>query len=231
MEKFSEWVKRRSKKPKRDACYHKVKSRMAVWPSAYGSGLLVQCRKKGAKNWGNRRKKNEDTNIMSFSEYLNEMLGDVNQYDNAEHAYNALEEMQLDVENASFEDIKNNLIKLELYPQHGDGWHTFITRIKSVAKETTTRDDFKFEPELYESTFKLEKERGLRGWFDRNKGKGWIDCKASKKGHLVPCGRKKAGKGADREYPACRPTLGACNKSKHKKKSSERIDWKTKKSS
>ena len=39
---------------KKDACYHKVKARYDVWPSAYASGALVQCRKKGAKNWGNK---------------------------------------------------------------------------------------------------------------------------------------------------------------------------------
>jgi len=38
----------------KDACYHKVKSRYSVWPSAYASGALVKCRKKGAKNWGNK---------------------------------------------------------------------------------------------------------------------------------------------------------------------------------
>jgi len=42
---------------KQDACYHKVRSRYKVWPSAYASGALVQCRKKGAKNWGNKSKK------------------------------------------------------------------------------------------------------------------------------------------------------------------------------
>jgi hypothetical protein len=41
---------------KQDACYHKVRSRYKVWPSAYASGALVQCRKKGAKNWGNKSK-------------------------------------------------------------------------------------------------------------------------------------------------------------------------------
>jgi hypothetical protein len=40
-----------------DACYHKVKSRYKVWPSAYASGALVQCRKKGAANWGTGGKK------------------------------------------------------------------------------------------------------------------------------------------------------------------------------
>ena len=39
---------------KKDACYHKVKSRYSVWPSAYASGALVKCRKKGADNWGNK---------------------------------------------------------------------------------------------------------------------------------------------------------------------------------
>ena len=42
---------------KKDACYHKVKSRYKVWPSAYASGALVRCRKVGAKNWGNKSKK------------------------------------------------------------------------------------------------------------------------------------------------------------------------------
>jgi len=44
-------------KGKKDACYHKVKSRVKVWPSAYASGQLVQCRKAGAANWGTKSKK------------------------------------------------------------------------------------------------------------------------------------------------------------------------------
>jgi len=44
---------------KQDACYHKVKSRYDVWPSAYASGALVKCRKVGAKNWGNKSKKED----------------------------------------------------------------------------------------------------------------------------------------------------------------------------
>jgi|TARA_R110002012_G_C11673944_1_gene613406 hypothetical protein len=42
---------------KKDACYHKVKGRYKKWPSAYASGALVKCRKKGAKNWGTGGKK------------------------------------------------------------------------------------------------------------------------------------------------------------------------------
>jgi hypothetical protein len=137
--KFNEWLELREEK---DACYHKVKSRYRVFPSAYASGALVKCRKVGASNWGNSKK----------------------------------------------------------------------------------------ESNMNEDTFKAEKEKGLRGWFDRNKGKGWIDCKASKKGNLVPCGRKKAGRGTERKYPACRPTLGACNKTAvNRKKGSKPISWNKKK--
>jgi len=39
---------------KKDACYYKIKSSAKVWPSAYASGRLVQCRKKGAANYGNK---------------------------------------------------------------------------------------------------------------------------------------------------------------------------------
>ena len=46
-------------KGEKDACYHKVKSRYKVWPSAYASGALVKCRKKGAANWGNSTKKED----------------------------------------------------------------------------------------------------------------------------------------------------------------------------
>ena len=46
----------KKKKAKRDACYHKVRSRYTVWPSAYASGALVRCRKVGAANWGNKSK-------------------------------------------------------------------------------------------------------------------------------------------------------------------------------
>jgi hypothetical protein len=45
---------------KKDACYHKVKSRYSVWPSAYASGALVKCRKVGADNWGTKSEEIEE---------------------------------------------------------------------------------------------------------------------------------------------------------------------------
>lgn len=42
----------------KDACYHKVKKTAKVFPSAYASGRIAQCRKRGAENYGNSAKGN-----------------------------------------------------------------------------------------------------------------------------------------------------------------------------
>ena len=59
-ESFSDWRSEmgmvQEGEGKKDACYHKVKASAKVWPSAYASGRLVQCRKKGAANYGNSKK-------------------------------------------------------------------------------------------------------------------------------------------------------------------------------
>ena len=81
-----------------------------------------------------------------------------------------------------------------------------------------------FDPEdIKEGKFDLEKKYGLRGWFMRNKGKGWIDCKTGK-----PCGRQKGEK--RKGYPACRPTMAQCKAAGKgplkKKKGKKKISWK-----
>ena len=64
---------------KKDACYHKVKARYDVWPSAYASGALVKCRKVGAKNWGNKSKKEsvyeeyDVENVQDSKDFMNYM--------------------------------------------------------------------------------------------------------------------------------------------------------------
>jgi len=57
---------------KKDACYHKVKARYDVFPSAYASGALVKCRKVGAANWGNKSKKEsvyEEYTVENYDDY------------------------------------------------------------------------------------------------------------------------------------------------------------------
>jgi hypothetical protein len=70
-------------------------------------------------------------------------------------------------------------------------------------------------------SFSKEKSQGLHGWFSRNKGKGWVDCKTGK-----TCGRQKGEK--RRSYPACRPTMSMCSNRKNLKKSTKRISWEKK---
>ena len=54
----------------KDACYHKVKASAKVWPSAYASGRLVQCRKKGAANYG--KSKSESFSWRDELDYVQE---------------------------------------------------------------------------------------------------------------------------------------------------------------
>lgn len=63
---------------KKDACYHKVKATAKVWPSAYASGRLVQCRKKGAANWGNKSEGVAEGSQQTT--FTNEELDAINQY-------------------------------------------------------------------------------------------------------------------------------------------------------
>jgi hypothetical protein len=53
---------------KKDACYHKVKSRYDVWPSAYASGALVKCRKVGAANWGTKSEEVGDASLADVDQ-------------------------------------------------------------------------------------------------------------------------------------------------------------------
>mgnify|MGYP003628782537 CR=1 len=43
----------------KDACYRKVKAKFKVFPSAYAGGAIAKCRKVGAANYGNAKKKAE----------------------------------------------------------------------------------------------------------------------------------------------------------------------------
>lgn len=47
----------------KDACYSKVKRRYKVFPSAYASGAIAKCRKVGAANWGNSKKKQKGEHL------------------------------------------------------------------------------------------------------------------------------------------------------------------------
>ena len=95
---------------KKDACYHKVKSRYDVWPSAYASGALVKCRNVGAKNWGNKSKKEsvyEEYDVVNEQDYQDFMSY-------MKETYGTMKESQL--EEAEYQGRKVKLGK----PTQGD---------------------------------------------------------------------------------------------------------------
>ena len=109
---------------KKDACYHKVKARYDVWPSAYASGALVKCRKVGAANWGNKSKKEsvEEYDVVNEQDYQDFM-----QY--MKENYGTMEESQL--EEAEYQGRKVKLGK----PTQGDSKKFMKYIMKKMVKD------------------------------------------------------------------------------------------------
>ena len=207
---------------KKDACYHKVKSRYKKWPSAYASGALVQCRKKGAKNWGNST--DEALELEEVELIPGGLTADL------EGSMKEKHQALADRHNVSVEEINDQVakgVKVELEHTTDEAIaheiamdHVFedpkyydkLAKVEGgsdEAKEKTTFDEAKRKKAGTESS----KESNLRDWFKRKGAKGskggWVDCNSPDgKGGYKACGR---GEGEKRKrYPACRPTPAAC---------------------
>ena len=225
-------AKKKKKKAKRDACYHKVRARYDVWPSAYASGALVKCRKVGAKNWGNKSKKNEG---LELDDHLLQIIAE-------EHAA-VLREFKERIPGGLTSGMEGSMesIHQQLADRHGvslEQIETEIDRGIEVELEHTTDEEIAHEiamdhvyedPAYYSKLGTIEeakkkrkkrkkagsessKESSLRDWFKRKgapgKKGGWVDCNTCRKGKCKPCGR--SGKEKRSKYPSCRPTPSAC---------------------
>jgi hypothetical protein len=176
--------KRRKKKAKKDACYRKVKSRYKVWPSAYASGALSKCRKVGAKNWGNKSKKNEalyegeitDKEKDELEDVIDQLKGAVKAHGNQAKAIeDAIDEDALpggygdklkgsmedqhkqlaDMHKVSVEEIEKELSKgIEVEKEHTDD--------EAIAHEIAMEHVYE-DPEYYTklSKAKLEENKAL----------------------------------------------------------------------
>jgi len=198
--------KRKKKKKKsggkKDACYHKVKSRYKVWPSAYASGALVKCRKVGAKNWGTGgKKKNESINLSEDLQDAEEEILDILDAEGGAAGLDPLEDAIKDMDLPDDFDIEQFLEEMEDVIQHEAGDYIEKTGLEEAKKKRK------------KAGTESSKESSLRDWFGRKgakgKKKGWVDCNASDgKGGYKACGRSGGEK--RKKYPACRPTPGAC---------------------
>ena len=198
--------KRKKKKKKsggkKDACYHKVKSRYKVWPSAYASGALVKCRKVGAKNWGTGgKKKNESINLSEDLQNAEEEILDTLDAEGGAAGLDPLEDAIKDMDLPDDFDIEQFLEEMEDVIQHEAGDYIEKTGLEEAKKKRK------------KAGTESSKESSLRDWFGRKgakgKKKGWVDCNAPDgKGGYKACGR--SGSEKRKKYPACRPTPGAC---------------------
>jgi len=174
-------------KKEKDACYRKVRSRYKKWPSAYASGALVQCRKVGAKNWGNSVKKGGD-------DYKPRVI---TSRDGKKYLFISPER--------AYPYIPN-------HPILGDktGGKQRGAMLKTVSKDSLLKGGDNFAREKKEGLHGWFSRRGGDGQ------KGWVSCQScedDKKG-TKPCGRKDASKGTKQR---CRPTCSACKTYKRRK--------------
>ena len=190
LDTIEEKKKRKKKsKGKKDACYHKVRSRYDTWPSAYASGALVKCRKVGAKNWGNSKKNEglEETikkvgdKWVVYPEKGGDRLGTHDTEEAAKKQLAAIEISKQQNEEQLDEKKKKKKRKLTHKPSSETSLHDWFGR------------------------------KGAKG-----KKKGWVDCNSPDgKGGYKSCGREEGEK--RKKYPSCRPTPASCKKHKSTK--------------
>lgn len=209
--------KKKKKKAKRDACYYKVKRRYKVWPSAYASGALSKCRKVGAKNWGNKSKKNE-----SLTEEKEMTVSAVKAIFKKEGGALGMKALKKAFPKATDEEIQKMLDSMKDVGEHehgdyirGDGDEIKITseQLRKIIEEETEAVLDEKKKKRKKAGSESSKESSLRDWFGRKGAKGskggWVDCNAPDgKGGYKACGRSSGEK--RKKYPACRPTPGAC---------------------
>lgn len=200
LDKVKEIVKEEKKKKSGDRCTRIAKRKYKVWPSAYASGAVVKCRQ--GKIW------------KGISENMSD-----------EQIDDALLLEDIDI----LEEKWSDKYKRSIDCKHPKG---FSQRAHCQGKKKN--EELELDDELveeakkkdYKPNFSKEKKQGLHGWFARNKGKGWVNCRTG-----GPCGRESADSGG--KYPACRPTKAQCKSAGkgplRKKKSSDSISWTKKK--
>ena len=196
---------------KKDACYHKVKARYDVWPSAYASGALVKCRKVGAKNWGNSKKESmdEELNSSGYSQLSRSIkalsinikdLAKAHKKQDDSMLRNEIDNLMFDVKrmvkiidnkkyNESVNEGSMELKKLE------DAIKMFQKKIKKQGRVTNARDE-----DHLENLIKIYKQMGGKGV---KEGLGDRMAKKLKKHKGVNLKKKKIklkGRGVYQDY-------------------------------
>ena len=113
--------KKKKSSGKKDACYHKVRARYDVWPSAYASGALVKCRKVGAANWGKTTTK-EGRELYEAEEGIESMIRQVLMDEGGAAGIEAIKDFLAGKnENVSEETVVSVIDEMPDVGQHKDG--------------------------------------------------------------------------------------------------------------
>jgi len=238
----------KKKKKSGDRCTRIAKRKYDVWPSAYASGAVVKCRQ--GKIWKGisenatdeeiddallleeieviEEKQNNQLNERCWKGYtqkgMKTMFG--KRYPNCVK----VTKESVDVEETNtLEEKWSGKYKSSIDCKNPKGFSQ-----KAHCQGRKKNEELELDDELveeakkkaYKPNFSKEKEQGLHGWFARNNGKGWVNCRTG-----GPCGRDSTDSGG--KYPACRPTKAQCKSAGkgplRKKTSSKPISWTKKK--
>ena len=236
------------KKKSGDRCTRIAKRKYDVWPSAYASGAVVKCRQ--GKIWKGVSENASDQEIddallLEEIEVLEEQNNQLNERCWKGYTQKGMKTMfgkrypncvkvtkeSVDVEETNtLEEKWSGKYKRSIDCKNPKG---FSQKAHCQGKKKNEDIDLgeveiieEAKKKDYKPNFSKEKEQGLHGWFARNDGKGWVNCRTG-----GPCGRDSADKGG--KYPACRPTKAQCKSAGkgplRKKKSSSPISWTKKK--
>ena len=196
------------KKKAGDRCTRIAKRKYKVWPSAYASGAVVKCRQ--GKIWKGISESATDEQI-DYQLLMEEL-------ETIDEKWSEKYKRSIDCNNPKGFSQKAHC-------QGRKKNEEIVFDNVELLEQETIEEVKKKKP--YKPNFSKEKEQGLHGWFARNKGKGWINCRTG-----GPCGRSSADKKSGK-YPACRPTKAQCKSAGkgplRKKKSSKPISWTKKK--
>jgi hypothetical protein len=199
--------KKKKKAKKDDRCTRIAKRKYDVWPSAYASGAVVQCRR--GKIWKGLNEEEEKGLEIKIRKALRDEGGAAGMDALVKHT------------KASEKEIKDAIKDMDDVGRHEDGDYILADGKKvDILKEAALDEKKKKRKKRKKKKAGSEssKEGSLRDWFGRKgapgKKGGWVDCNTCRKDKKTgrkkckPCGRQKGEKRA--KYPSCRPTPGAC---------------------
>jgi hypothetical protein len=229
--------KKKKKAKKDDRCTRIAKRKYDVWPSAYASGAVVQCRR--GKIWKGLNEEEEKGLEIKIRKALRDEGGAAGMDALVKHT------------KASEKEIKDAIKDMDDVGRHEDGdyiladgkkvdilkegWSDKYKRSidcdnpkgfsqkahcagRKKRNEATLDEKKKKRKKRKKAGSESSKEGSLRDWFGRKgapgKKGGWVDCNTCRKDKKTgrkkckPCGRSKGEKRA--KYPSCRPTPGAC---------------------